>query len=653
MNIQEKAINSIRILSMDQINKANSGHPGIALGAAPMVFTLFSEIINVSPKEPSWFNRDRFVLSAGHGSSMLYSLLHLSGYDLTIEDLKNFRQVGSRTPGHPEYKHVPGVEATTGPLGQGISMAVGMAIAESFLAAKFNKENFNVVDHFTYALVGDGDLQEGVAQEAISLAGRLKLGKLIVLYDSNDIQLDGAVSMACNENVKAKFESMNWHYIRVNDGNDISAIKRAIKRAQRETNRPTIIEIKTIIGYMSPLAGLSDVHGAPLGEEKTNVLKDNLGYNNNPFEIDEDVYDFFKRRVYNRGNRVRLKWRRLMKAYKEEYPELYQTLINAIEGKFEVDLSLLPRYEVNSKAATRNVGGKIIQTLSNTFPTLIGGSADLTKSTKAKGIDGDFDYNNRIGRNINFGVREHAMAAIVNGLTLHGGIRAFGGGFFVFSDYMKPSLRLAALMQIPSIFIFTHDSVAVGEDGPTHQPIEQLAMLRATPNLNVIRPADANETNFAFKIALESKETPTCIVLTRQDLVNLENTNNEDVIKGGYIVSKEKGELDGIILASGSEVSLALQAQKALENENIYVRVVSMPCVNLFEKQSIAYKEFVLPSKVQKRLALEMSSDSIWYKYASNVFGINRFGESGKLNEVLDYFGFSEENIVKVYKNIK
>lgn len=342
-----------------------------------------------------------------------------------------------------------------------------------------------------------------------------------------------------------------------------------------------------------------------------------------------------------------------MKAYKEEYPELYQTLINAIEGKFEVDLSLLPRYEVNSKAATRNVGGKIIQTLSNTFPTLIGGSADLTKSTKAKGIDGDFDYNNRIGRNINFGVREHAMAAIVNGLTLHGGIRAFGGGFFVFSDYMKPSLRLAALMQIPSIFIFTHDSVAVGEDGPTHQPIEQLAMLRATPNLNVIRPADANETNFAFKIALESKETPTCIVLTRQDLVNLENTNNEDVIKGGYIVSKEKGELDGIILASGSEVSLALQAQKALENENIYVRVVSMPCVNLFEKQSIAYKEFVLPSKVQKRLALEMSSDSIWYKYASNVFGINRFGESGKLNEVLDYFGFSEENIVKVYKNIK
>lgn len=653
MSIQQKAINSIRMLSMDQINKANSGHPGIALGAAPMAFTLFSEIMNVSPKEPNWINRDRFVLSAGHGSAMLYSLLHLSGYKLTIEDLKNFRQLRSKTAGHPEYRHVPGVDATTGPLGQGISNSVGMAIAESFLAAKFNKEGFPIFDHYTYALVGDGDLQEGVAQEAISLAGRLKLGKLIVLYDSNDIQLDGAVSMANSENVKAKFESMNWHYIRVEDGNDISLIKRALKRAQREVYRPTIIEIKTVIGYMSPLAGLSDVHGAPLGEEKTKVLKDNLGYTNNPFEVDDDVFQYFRKTVYNRGNRQCLKWNRLMKDYANEYPELYSVLVKAINNEYPVDLDSLPTYEVGSKDATRNVGGKIISSLSKIYPTLIGGSADLTKSTKAKGSDGDYDYNNRGGRNINFGVREHAMGAIVNGLNLHGGVKAFGGGFFVFADYMKPALRLAALMQVPSVFVFTHDTVAVGEDGPTHQPIEQLAMLRAMPNMNVIRPADANETKGAFKIALEATTTPTSITLTRQNLPNLAETCAESVKFGGYIVGKEQRDLDGIIIAAGSEVSLALEVKKKLEQEDIYIRVVSMPSVYLFEQQSKSYQETVLPKKVKKRMAIEMSSDNVWYKYTSNVYGITTFGESGKLEDVLDYFGFNAENLTKIYKNIK
>jgi transketolase len=653
MNIQEKAINTIRILSVDQINKAKSGHPGIALGAAPMIFTLYTGIMKVAPKNVDWFNRDRFILSAGHGSSMLYSVLHLSGFDLSIDDLKQFRQLNSKTPGHPEYGHVPGVEVTTGPLGQGISMAVGMAITESFLAAKYNVEGFDVVDHYTYALCGDGDLQEGVAQEAMSLAGRLKLGKLILLYDSNDIQLDGKVSMTNSENVKAKYESMNWQYIRVNDGNDIDAIKKAIKKAQKETTKPTIIEVKTIIGYMSPLAGLSDVHGAPLGEEKTKVLRTNLEYKAEPFEVDDDVYEYFRKHVYTKGERARLKWNRLMKEYKVAHPELYHELTNAIEGKVDIDYNSIPLYPVGKKEATRNTSGKVIDLLSKQVPTLIGGSADLTKSTKAKGSDGNYDYDNRTGRNINFGVREHAMGAIVNGMTVHGGVKAFSGAFFVFSDYMKPALRMASIMNVPSIFVFSHDTVAVGEDGPTHEPIEQLTGLRTIPNMNVIRPCDANETIFAWRVALESTTTPTSIILTRQDLPTLENTSYEGVRRGGYIISKEKGRMDGIIIAAGSEVELAIKAQAELEKENIHVRVVSMPSTNLFDKQSKTYRNTILPEKMTKRLAIEMGATSGWYKYASTVYGIDTFGISGQLEDVIKYFGFTVENIVKIYKEIK
>lgn len=645
--MEQKAINALRFLGVDAINKANSGHPGIVLGSAPMAFKLFTEHLNIDVKNPKWMNRDRFILSAGHGSMLLYALYHLSGFKISLDDLKQFRQPGV-TPGHPEYGHTEGVETTSGPLGQGISNAVGMALAETHLSARFNKENFPIVDHFTYVLCGDGDLQEGVALESISLAGHLGLGKLIVLFDSNDIQLDGEVANAYSEIHKPKFEAMGWQYIRVSDGNDLNQINRAIKKAKAETNKPTIIEVKTIIGFGTSLEGTSKVHGAPIGEAEANALRKNLDWPYEPFVIPEEVYALYRKKVALRGQRASKKWKQLLAEYSKAYPKEFALYESFVKNEPNVNLDDFQSEVSAANEATRNTSGKVLNKLSSQNLNLIGGSADLTASTKAKGADGDYSKEHRIGRNINFGVREHAMGAIVNGMVLHGGLRVFSGAFFVFSDYMKPAIRLAAIMSIPSIFVFSHDSIAVGEDGPTHQPIEQLVGLRAIPNLNVIRPADANETLAAWKIAMESKNIPTVIILTRQNVIKQTNTTYEGVLKGAYIVSPEQNKLDGILLATGSEVGLAIDAQKLLREQGKDVRVVSMPSQFLFEKQTLKYQKEVLP-KSAKIMAIEMASSLSWFKYTSHVYGIDKFGISAPSEIALELYGFTKEKVADYF----
>jgi transketolase len=645
--MEQKAINAIRFLGVDAINVANSGHPGIVLGSAPMAYKLFTEHLNIDVKDLKWINRDRFILSAGHGSMLLYALNHLSGFKISMEDLKRFRQIGN-TPGHPEYGHTDGVETTSGPLGQGISNAVGMAIAETHLAARFNKEGFNIIDHFTYVICGDGDLQEGVALESISLAGHLGLGKLIVLFDSNDIQLDGKVSMAYSENHKNKFEAMGWQYLHVSDGNNLPSINKAIIKAKKESNKPTLIEVKTMIGYGTSLAGTSKVHGAPIGFAEADELRKNLKWEYKPFEITPDIYDHYRKKVTLRGQRVHKKWKELVNSYKTQFPKDYALFNDFIENQIQVDINDFTTEISAIKDATRNISGKVLNKLSEKYLNLIGGSADLTASTKAKGADGHYNKDNRLARNLNFGVREHAMGAIVNGMTLHGGLKVFGGAFFVFSDYMKPAIRLSAIMQIPSIFVFSHDTIAVGEDGPTHQPIEQLAGLRAIPHLNLIRPADANETLAAWKIAIESINTPTSIILTRQNVDNLTTTSYEGVTKGAYVVSREEGKLDGILLASGSEVGLAIETQKLLKEQGKFVRVVSMPSHYLFEKQTLKYKKEILPKSV-KTLAIEMGSSLSWYKYTQHVYGIDTFGVSAPLEQALEHFNFNKEKVAEYF----
>lgn len=645
IKMDQKGINAIRFLGVDAINRANSGHPGIVLDAAPMVYKLFTEHMNIDVKQPTWMNRDRFILSAGHGSALLYAINHLSGYKISIEDLKNFRKLGN-TPGHPEYGHTEGVETTSGPLGQGIANAVGMAVAEAHLAARFNKENYPIIDHFTYALCGDGDLQEGVALEAISLAGHLGLGKLIVLFDSNDIQLDGKVSLAFSENTKQKFEALNWQYLRVSDGNNIDEINKAIKKAKKETNKPSIIEIKTIIGYGTSHAGTSKVHGAAIGDAEATALRKNLDWPYEPFDIPDDVYQLFRKKVTLRGQRAHKRWKQLLEAYQSAYPKDYALYQSFVQNQPIVNIDEFSSEVEGTSEATRNTSGKIIAKLSKQYLNFIGGSADLSASTKAKGADRNFDQNNRLGRNINFGVREHAMGAMVNGMVLHGGLRVFSGAFFVFSDYMKPAIRLAAIMRIPSIFVFTHDSIAVGEDGPTHEPIEQLAGLRAIPNLNVIRPADAKETLAAWKIAMESKHTPTVIVLTRQNVESQQLTGYEGVSKGAYVVSNEAERLDGILLASGSEVELAMHAQKALKQLGKDVRVVSMPSMHLFDCQTKTYQKEILPKR-SRVIAIEMGSTMPWYKYTPFVYGMDQFGASAPMETVMDHFGFTTEKVVE------
>ncbi|PAT02084.1 transketolase [Candidatus Izimaplasma bacterium ZiA1] len=647
----EKSINAIRFLGMDAINKANSGHPGIVLGAAPVIYSLYTKHMKHTPNESKWFNRDRFILAAGHGTGMLYPTLHLSGFELTIEDLKQFRQLNSLTPGHPEYRHTDGIDATSGPLGQGIPMAIGMAIAEKYLASYFNKDKFKVIDHFTYVICGDGDLQEGITQEGMSLAGHLGLEKLIVIYDSNDIQLDGPLSMANTENVKQKYEAMNWNYIRVEDANNVDELNSAIDLA-KTTNKPSIIEVKSIIGYGSSKAGDSATHGAPLGKEETRRMRKELNFDYPEFTVPEDVYHDFYEKVVVRGDKELFEWESLHEAYKEKYPELARKLRKIMESNYNYNYDeILPKYEVGTSEASRVTGGNVISKLSEEIIELIGGSADLTKSTKAKGINGDFSMENPSGRNINFGVREHAMAAIVNGLTLHN-LKAFSGGFFVFSDYMKPAVRMAALMQIPSIYVFTHDSVAVGEDGPTHEPVEQLSMFRTTPNLNVYRPGDANETAYSFRSALESETTPSVIVLSRQNMDVKVETTYDEFKKGAYVISDIE-DFEGIIIASGSEVGLAIDTQKELLNDGIKVRVVSVPSFDVFNKQSDKYKESILPSSVTKRLAIEMGAPDLWYRYSNNVYGIKTFGVSAPGGQAIEHFGFTVENMVKEFKKIK
>ncbi|MBO8176981.1 MAG: transketolase [Bacillus sp. (in: Bacteria)] len=651
------AINTIRTLSIDAIEKANSGHPGMPMGAAPMAYTLWTRFMNHNPKNPQWFNRDRFVLSAGHGSMLLYSLLHLSGYDVTMDDLKNFRQWGSKTPGHPEFGHTPGVEATTGPLGQGIAMAVGMAMAERHLASVYNKENFPVIDHYTYTICGDGDLMEGVSQEAASLAGHLKLGKLIVLYDSNDISLDGELHKSFSESVKDRFLAYGWQYIRVEDGNDLNALAKAIEEAKADQTRPTMIEVKTVIGYGSPnKAGTSDVHGAPLGADELKLTKEAYKWTfEEDFYVPEEVYARFEEKVVIPGSEKEKEWKAMFAEYKKAFPELGEQLEKAIKGELPEGWDKdIPVYEVGTSLASRASSGEVLNAIAKNLPSFIGGSADLAGSNKTT-IKGDKDFlpGSYEGRNIWFGVREFAMGAAMNGMALHGGLHVYGGTFFVFSDYLRPAIRLAALMGLPVTYVFTHDSIAVGEDGPTHEPIEQLPSLRAMPNLSVIRPADANETAAAWRLAVTSKSTPTALVLTRQNLPTLEGTAEraqEGVEKGAYVISPAAKETaDALLLASGSEVSLAVEAQKVLREEGIEVAVVSMPSWDRFEAQSAEYKQSVLPKEVKKRLAIEMAASLGWERYVGDegdILAIDRFGASAPGSTIMKEYGFTVENVV-------
>jgi len=658
VSVEQLSINAIRALSIDAIEKANSGHPGLPMGAAPMAYVLWTEFMKQNPKNSKWFNRDRFVLSAGHGSMLLYSLLHLSGYDVSLEDLKKFRQFGSKTPGHPEVHHTDGVETTTGPLGQGIAMAVGMAMAEAFLAAKYNKDNLAVVDHYTYALVGDGDLMEGISHEAGSLAGRLKLGKLIVLYDSNDISLDGELNRASNDDTLKRFQAYGWQVLRVEDGNDLQAIRQAILQAKEDSERPTLIEVKTIIGYGSPnKAGTNKVHGAPLGREEAKLAKQFYGWDYPEFYIPESVYADFRQKVIEPGKAAEEEWKELFATYKEKYPQEAEELEKAISGELPSGWDeFLPAFSPGTdKLATRAASGKIINAVAPRVPYFIGGSADVSESTKTYIIgEADFMPENYAGRNIWFGVREFAMGAALNGMALHGGVKVFGGTFFVFSDYLKPAIRLSALMKVPVIYVFTHDSIAVGEDGPTHEPIEQLAGLRAIPNLSVIRPADGNEVRAAWRLALESKDQPTALVLTQQDLPTLEGTKEkayEGVKRGAYILSKGEKEVpDALLIATGSEVQLAFQAQKVLKEKGIDVNVISMPSWDRFEKQDETYKTSVLPENVKARVAIEMASPLGWRQYVGDqgiIMGIDTFGASGNGNQLMEEFGFTVENIVR------
>lgn len=652
-----KAINAIRTLSIDAIEKANSGHPGLPMGAAPMAYTLFTEIMNHNPKNSKWFNRDRFVLSAGHGSMLLYSLLHLSGYDVTIDDIKNFRQWQSRTPGHPEVLDTDGVEATTGPLGQGVAMAVGMAMAEAHLAAKYNKEGFPIVDHYTYSLVGDGDIMEGISHEAASLAGHLGLGKLIVLYDSNDISLDGDLNKSYSDDVIKRFEGYNWQVLRVDDGNDLAEIRKALLAAKENKSQPTLIEVKTVIGYGSPnKSGSSASHGAPLGEDEVVLTKQYYGWEYEPFYVRDDVYEHFEEKVIERGNKLENEWNELFAAYKEKYADLANELELAIDNKLPTNYAEdLPVYEAGKDTlATRAASSEAINAFAKTVPSLFGGSADLASSnnTLMKDAD-DFSKENYAGRNIWFGVREFAMGAALNGMALHGGLKVYGGTFFVFSDYLRPAIRLSALMKTPVTYVFTHDSIAVGEDGPTHEPVEHLASFRAMPNVSVIRPADGNETQVAWQLALESTDKPTLLVLTRQGLPTLNvpvEKVNEGVRKGAYVVSDAEENIDAILIATGSEVSLAVEAQEQLRTQNINVRVVSMPSWDLFEQQSDEYKEEVLPSSVTKRMSLEMGASLGWERYVGTegtILSVDTFGASAPGNIVVKEYGFSVENVVK------
>lgn len=652
------SVNAIRFLGVDAINKANSGHPGVVMGAAPMAYALFTKQMHITPEAPNWLNRDRFVLSAGHGSMLLYALLHLTGYeDTSMEELKAFRQWGSKTPGHPEFGHTAGVDATSGPLGQGISTAVGFALAERFLAAKYNKEGFPIFDHYTYAIAGDGDFMEGVSAEAASFAGHQKLDKLIVLYDSNNICLDGELDDAMTENVRARYEAYGWYTALVEDGTDVEAINIAIEAA-KTSGKPSLIEVKTVIGHGAPTkGGTNAAHGAPLGAEETAAAREALGWTYEPFDIPSSVYADFKTNVADRGAAAHEAWTQLVADYQAAYPAEGAELAAILAGKDPVTITPadFPALEAGFSQATRNSSQDALNVIASKLPTFLGGSADLAHSnmTYIKG-EGLQDADHVLNRNIQFGVREFAMGAILNGMALHGGLRVYGGTFFVFSDYVKAAVRLSALQGLPVTYVFTHDSIAVGEDGPTHEPIEQLPGLRALPNLNVIRPADARETQAAWHLAVNSSSTPTALVLTRQNLTVEEGTDFDKVAKGAYVVYEAAG-FDTILLASGSEVNLAVKAAKELEAAGTKVRVVSVPSMELFDTQDAAYKEEILPNAVRRRVAIEMAASLSWYKYVGldgKVIGIDKFGASAPAQTVIDNYGFTVENVVAVVNSL-
>ena len=652
-NIDIKSVNTVRVLSADGIEKAKSGHPGLPLGAAPIAYELFANHMKHNPKNPDWANRDRFILSAGHGSMLLYSLFHLFGYgNLSMDDLKSFRQLDSKTPGHPEYGHTVGVEATTGPLGAGMGMAVGMAMAEAHMASVFNKEGFDIVDHYTFVLGGDGCMMEGISSEAFSLAGTLGLSKLIVFYDSNGISIEGSTDIAFTENVVDRMKAFGFQTIEVEDGNDLAAIRNAVKEAKADKNRPSFIKINTVIGYgAGKKQGTAGAHGEPLGSEALAALKSGFGFNpEESFKVDADIYENFNK-INEKNAKIEEEWNTLFKEYASKYPEDAKKWDNYYS---EINASLIDNDEFwawdDAPAATRNISGSIINRLKDIFPNFIGGSADLSPSNKTvmngEGYISKDDYS---GRNIHFGVREFAMTAITNGILLHGGLKAYCATFFVFSDYTKPMARLSALMNIPTIFVFTHDSIGVGEDGPTHEPIEQMSMFRAMHNFHTFRPADGRETIAAWYSAITSKETPTALVLTRQNLPQLEGSGKE-ALKGAYIIKEStKAVPDMILMASGSEVSLCLEAAKQLLEKGIDARVVSMPCLDLFEEQSKEYKASVLPNGVRKRLAVEALSGFGLDRYVGldgKIIAMEGFGASGPQDKLFKKFGFTVENVV-------
>ena len=656
--IDQLSINTIRFLSVDAVQKANSGHPGLPLGCAPMTYVVYNRFLRFNPQDPMWPNHDRFILSAGHGSALLYSMLHLAGYDLPMEEIKRFRQTGSKTPGHPESMLTPGVEVTTGPLGQGFGNGVGAAMAEAFMSAKYNRPGYNLFDHYTYVLASDGDLMEGVASEAASLAGHLKLGKLICLYDDNSISLDGPTSLAFTENVKMRFEAYGWHTQTVDDGNDINAIEQAILAAQQETGRPSIISVKTIIGFGSPLQGTSKVHGNPLGPDNVKKTKETLGWDPEatfyvPDEVREHMLEAGKK-----GAKIEEEWHRLFESYCQEFQKEGEELRLTHSGELPADWDKdLPVFKAGESLATRQASGKALEAIKQKVPWVIGGSADLASSNEmpTKGDisfqPGQYDYTN-----IWFGVREHGMGSILNGMASHRGLRVYGGTFLTFSDYMRGAIRLAALTEAPVTYVFTHDSIGLGEDGPTHQPVEHVTALRAIPNLTVIRPGDANETVEAWRIAMVRMKGPVALILTRQKLPNLDQeryASARNLEKGAYILSDSDGKPDVILIGTGSELQLAVGAQEELKKEGIKARVVSMPSWELFDSQDEAYRNQVLPPDIHQRLAVEAGVSFGWYKYVTAegvVIGLDRFGDSGPAEEIFKEFGFTVENVCKKAK---
>lgn len=660
--VDQLAVDTIRTLSIDGVQKANSGHPGLPMGAAPMTYVLWSRHLKANPKNSHWVDRDRFVLSAGHGSMMLYSMLHLAGYKVSIDDLKNFRQWESNTPGHPEVHYTDGVEATTGPLGQGIANSVGMAMAEAHLAATYNKENHTIVDHYTYALCGDGDLMEGISAEAASLAGHLKLGKLIVLYDSNDISLDGPTSKSFTENVGQRFEAYGWEHILVKDGNDLEEVNAAIEKAKANPDQPSLIEVKTVIGFGSPGAGSHKVHGAPLGIEGVEATKKAYGWEGEDFYVPMEAQARFEKMIVDPGAEAEEKWNKAFEAYRQEFPELAQQFEAGFNGELPEGWDKdLPVYEEgDAAAASRKTSSQVLNAIAKNVPNLWGGSADLSSSNNTM-IDGvaDYEAGQYEGRNIWYGVREFAMTAAANGIQLHGGTKTYVGTFFVFTDYLRAAVRLAAISKLPVTYVFTHDSVAVGEDGPTHEPVEHLSSLRSMPNLTVLRPADGNEVAAAWEIAMTSTDHPTMLVLSRQDLPVLPKTKElarENIQKGAYVLSPQDGEKpEGILIATGSEVALALEAQKELKAQGKDVSVVSMPSMDLFEKQSAEYKESVLPREIRKRVSIEMGATFGWERYVGldgATIGIDKYGASAPGATVIKNYGFTTQNVVETFNNL-